>query len=283
MVLVVYSLLVLFDLIIQTRNYMEFNRMNDQQFQVSSMLNVLLVNSLAEPGERLTRSVCNDIGAEVATWVRDYPDVIGVHTIVGKNITNYLTRATSPVYQKIMEQNALSMLDTLHFYNCVWDSTCQLAHQWINIEDFRLLCSFFRTPTQIFLVVRDTEKLKKGLSKILDDCRRQMYPFDYYFRPHEPFGAQIKFFDEGYNNFLTYGNPTGKGWERIQEVKVPFLPWKRKVQIFDQHEPPIVSSVEKLTWWLAVIMVAIGVLCVLWLGWLGRGYAWEVKKEGDEK
>jgi hypothetical protein len=281
--LVVYSLLVLFDSFIQIRNYLEFNRMNDQRFQVSSLLNYSLVNFLAEPGERLTRSTCEDIGIEISTWANNHLDLIGIHSILGKDITNYLNRANSPVYQKIIEQNAISMMDTLHFYNCLWDSTCQLAHQWIEIENYRLLCSFFRTPKQTFLVVRDTEKLKKELSKILDDCRKQLYPFDYYFRPHEPFGAQIKFFDEGYNNFLTYGNPTGKGWERIHDQKFPFLPWKMKVQIFNQHEPPIVASAERLILRLSVSMLAIGVVCVLWLGWLGRGYAWEVKKPGGIK
>jgi hypothetical protein len=281
-VLAVFCLLILLDSVTHVFNYMDFTRLNDHRFQVSSLLNYSLVNYLTEPGEGLTRSGCNDIGAEIAAWASDYPDLIEVHIIAGEKITSYLNRATSPAYQKIIEQNAISMMDTLRFYNCGWDSTCQIADQIIDVENSHLLFIFFRIPEKTFLVVRDTEKLKQGLSKILDDFRRQLYPFGYYFRPDMSFGAQIKFFDENHTNFLTYGNPSGKGWERIRDGKFPFLPWKIKVQIFDQHQPPIVASVEKLISRSSIFIAVIGVICVLWLGWLGRGYACDVKHQSGE-
>ena len=263
----------------QGMGYLVYNQLLEQRNQVGNLTAGVLANSLLEPGERLTRWVSKDIDEEIATWGHYYPDIIGVHIIEEKRLPNHLPRGNTPVYGKIIEQTIPPMLDTLQFINCPWDSTCQFANQWINIEDYRLLCSFFRTPTQTFLVVRNTEKLKQGISAILDKGQNRFPLFYQYFQPFPRFGAQIKFLDEGYNEFCTYGNPRGRGWDEILNTKVPYLPWKMKVQIFPEqtHLLDAASSKNKIDI-RRVLVVIIGVLSVLMIGWFGRGFWWEGKK-----
>jgi len=259
---------------------MSFDQLNEQRSHVSDLIGNLLVNYLFDPEERLTRLVSGDIGAEVAAWENESPDLIGVHVIAGKGITNYLTSATPPEYQKVIEQKVLFMLDTLRFCNCWWDSTCQFANRAIDVDDMHLLCIFLRTPSYTYLLARDTKKLKQGLSAILDAGQRRLYPIGDYFHPKARFGAQVEFFDEADNNFCTYGNSTEKDWESIPEQSMPFLPWKMRIQVFEQREHTIATFVEHYVWWGLAFHWAIGLGCVIWLGWLGRGYAWETKKSG---
>jgi len=251
-------------------------RLLEQRNQVAGLAMNLLVNAILAPGERLQQMQFKDIGADIALLVQDYPEITEVYRIEGKGkATTYFTKLQEEKIHQEISEIAPTAIDTIRFNNCLWDTTCKFGWHWLDIQDRRFLLFYFKTAMGDFLVVRDIEELKTHLPAILDGCQRRLAVFADYFLPFPPIGAQLKFYDQNGNNFCTYGNPRGKGWDDILEQKASFLPWKMTVQIFsEQSELFDVAALKNRFPWKGIIQIVIGVACIIVLARSSRRYWW---------
>jgi len=124
-------------------------------------------------------------------------------------------------------------------------------------------------------MVSDPEKLKPLLPQIFRNAESGMPLFAGYFGQHPLFAAQLKFYDESGENFYTYGDPQGRGWDDIRDTPLWVIPARLTIQIFPRQEAMIDlaeaagswqwSFADVLHWW-SIVKFIIAVILIFLLG-----------------
>jgi len=247
-------------------NYLAVCQLTEQRSQVGMAASKILFQRRMAPAEKLILMKFPRDNMEAAALALEFPEITEIYLFSNDGFKTIFTAAPSAKIHDGIAKTALAVKDTISFINAYWDTTFKTSTGLMEIEGNKYAFTFIRKGGDLRLIVVDPEKLKPLLPEIFHRAESNIHSSfgDYFSRPFPRYGAQLKFYDESGENFCTYGDPKGRGWDDIFDIDLSKLPWRLTVQIFPKQENLIDSAAAagKIPWPL-IIEFIIAVVCII--------------------
>ena len=247
-------------------NYFALAQLNEQRGRVGMAASKILLQRRMSPAEKLILMEFPRDNMETAALALEFPEITEINLFTNDGFQTIFTAAPSAKIHDGIAKTALAVKDTISFINAYWDTTFKTSAGLMEIEGNKYALTFIKKGGDLRLIVVDPEKLKPQLPEIFHRAESNIHSSfgDYFSRPFPRYGAQLKFYDESGENFCTYGEPKGRGWDDIWDIDLSILPWRMTVQIFPEQEILIdnAAAVGKIPWPL-IIELFIAIVCII--------------------
>ena len=264
-IIVLLQMCITASLSIKAVNQNALQQLNDQIRHAGMSGAAILWNRRLAPAKKLSLLELPRDNMKAAALKLEFPEIIEINQLKDDEVVTIFTAAPSAKIHDSIAKTALAMKDTISFINAYWDTTYTQCEALVEIEESKYTFTFVKKGEDLSLIALDPDKLKPQLPEIFA-CAERRSPFSAkYFHPAERFTSQIKLYDESGENFFTYGEPKGRGWDDIWDIDLSKLPWRMTVQIFPQEEIKLIDSASAVgkTPWAPIVEFFIAVVCII--------------------